>query len=148
MPKSADVRVQLAPKSLRQGKSLSAAARAVRMSPERLRRYAIERNVIEKQGRRWSVRHDLPRRMLLYSRGQSKSIVVGDFVSASKVGRFMAAVRRFLETNNRSVLEPFSGQSVRDISGKEHSLETRPNVLYRLSSTGEQTFEQVYRIII
>jgi hypothetical protein len=75
-------------------------------------------------------------------------MVVGDFESASKVGHFMSAVGRFLETNDRSVLETFIGQSVRDISGKEHSLETRPNVLYRLSSTGEQTFEQVYRIVI
>jgi hypothetical protein len=144
----ADSRLQLALKVLRQKKSLSAAAHEVRISPERLRRYAIEKNLIEKQGRRWLVRHDLPRRMLVYSQGQALSMVVGDFESASEVGRFMSAVGRFLETNDRSVLEPFIGRSVRDISGKEHSLETRPNVLYRLSSTGEQTFEQVYRIVI
>ena len=143
-----DARLQLGLKVLRQKKSLSAAAHAARISPERLRRHAIEKNLIEKQGRRWSIRHDLPRRMLLYSRGQALSVVVGDFGSASKVGRFMAAVGRLLDTNDPTVLAPFVGQSVRDISGKEHPLETRPNVLYRLSSTGEHTFEQVYRIVI
>jgi hypothetical protein len=86
--------------------------------------------------------------MLIFSNGKPLAITVGDFGSASKVGRFMAAIGRFLETNDRSVLTPFVGQTVRDISGKEHPLETRLNVLYRLSSTGEHTFEQVYRIVI
>jgi hypothetical protein len=64
------------------------------------------------------------------------------------VGRFMSAVGHFLETNNRSVLTPFAGQSVADIDGRKHPFETRPNVLYRLSSAGEHTFEQIYRIVI
>jgi hypothetical protein len=55
-----DARLQLGLKVLRQEKSLSAAAREARISPERLRRYALDKNLIEKQGRRWSVRHDLP----------------------------------------------------------------------------------------
>jgi hypothetical protein len=83
--------------------------------------------------------------MLLYSQGQALSVVVGDFESASLVGRYMAAAGRFLETNDPTVLTPFVGQSVRDTSGKEHPLEG-PNV--RLSSTDEHTFEQVYRIVI
>jgi len=143
-----DARVQLALKILRQGKSLSGAAREVRISPERLRRYAIETNVIEKQGRRWSVRHDLPRRMLLYSRGQALSVVVGDFDSASRIGRFMAAVGKFLTTNNPAGLAEFAGQSVRDVSGVTHVFETRLNALYRIASSTDQTFEQIYRIVI
>ncbi len=143
-----DTRVQLALKSLRQEKSLSAAAREARISTERLRRYALEKNLIEKQGRRWSVRHDLPRRMLLYSRGQAISIVVGDFASASKVGRYMAAVGKFLTNNDPSGLAEFAGQSVRDVSGAAHVFETRPNALYRITSSTDQTFEQIYRIVV
>lgn len=60
----------------------------------------------------------------------------------------MATVGRFLETNDRSLLKPFIGQSVRDTAGKAHPFEARPNVLYRLSSAGEHTFEQIYRIVI
>ena len=60
----------------------------------------------------------------------------------------MSAVGRFLDTNDRSALTPFVGRSVVDLSGKEHPLETRPNVLYRLASAAEHTFEQVYRIVI
>lgn len=143
-----DHRLQLGLKVLRQEKSLSAAAREARISPERLRRYAIEKNLIEKQGRRWAIRHDLPRRMLLYSRGKAISVVVGDFGSASKIGRFMAAVGKFLTTNNPAGLSEFAGQSVRDISGATHVFETGPNALYRISSSTDRTFEQLYRIVI
>jgi len=143
-----DDRIQLALRTLRQEQNFARAAKAAKVSPERLRKYAIERGLIEKSGRRWQTRPDLPRRMLIFSAGKSLAITVGDFASASSVGRYMAAVRRFLETNNRSVLTPFVGQSVRDVASKEHPFETRPNVLYRLSAGGEHTFEQIYRIII
>jgi hypothetical protein len=86
--------------------------------------------------------------MLLYSKGQAISIVVGDFVSASKVGRFMAAVGKFLTTNNPAGLAEFVGESVGDVSGATHTFETRPNTLYRITSASDQTFEQIYRIVI
>jgi hypothetical protein len=86
--------------------------------------------------------------MLIYSDAKSLPITVANVQTASAVGRFMAAVGRFLETNDRSVLTPFAGQSVRDINGREFPFETRPNVLYRLSAAGEHTFEQIYRIVI
>ena len=143
-----DARLQLGLKVLRLEKSLSAAAREARISPERLRRYAIKRKLIEKKGRRWSVRHDLPRQMLLYSRGQAISIIVGDFASASRIGRFMAAVRNFLTSNNPTELVEFVGESVRDVSGATHDFETRPNALYRITSSSDQTFEQIYRIVV
>jgi hypothetical protein len=143
-----DDHIQLAFRVLRQERNFAKAARAAKLSPERLRKYAIERGLIEKHGRRWQTRADLPQRMLIFSTGKSLAVTVADFQSTSLVGRYMAAVRRSLETNDRSVLEPFIGKSVRDISGKEHPLETRPNVLYRLSSTGKHTFEQIYRIVI
>jgi hypothetical protein len=143
-----DERLQVALRVLRQEKNLAEAARAARVSPERLRKHAIERNLIEKAGRRWQIRASLPRRMLVFSKGKSLAITVGDQSSASLVGRYMAAVGHFLETNNAAALAPFVGLSVNDVKGKAHPFETRPNVLYRLSSAGEHTFEQIYRIII
>jgi hypothetical protein len=143
-----DARLQLALRVLRQESNFAAASRAAKISPERLRKYAMERGLLEKAGRRWRTRADLPRRMLLFTNGKSLAITVGDFETASLIGRFMSAVGRFLETNNRALLTPFAGQSVTDISGKEHPFETRPNVVYRLSAAGEHTFEQIYRIVI
>jgi hypothetical protein len=143
-----DDRLQLALKVLRQEKSLTTAAREAKVSPERLRRYATEKNIIERQGRRWIVRQRLPRRMLLFSDGRAVQVVVGDFASASKVGRFMSAVSAFLRTNNPAGLREFEGMSVADISGKTHVFETRPNALYRIASAHDQSFEHIYRIVI
>jgi hypothetical protein len=142
-------RLQLAFRVLRQEKSLTAAARAAKVSPERLRHFATQReDVFERRGRRWTVRHDLPRRMRLYSEGKSLIVVVGDFDSASKIGRFMSAVGEFLRTNNPAGLREFGGVSVTDVSGKTHLFETRPNMLYRLASAHDQSFEHIYRIVV
>ena len=143
-----DDRLQLAFKVLRQENSLTAAARAAKVSPERLRRYASERDIIERRGRRWAVRHELPRRMLLFSEGRALQVVVGDLDSASKIGRFMSTVSAFLRTNNPAGLREFEGASVTDLSGNTHLFETRPNALYRLASAHDQSFEHIYRIVI
>jgi hypothetical protein len=143
-----DKRLRLAFKVLRQEKSLTAAARAAKVSPERLRHFATERDIIERQGRRWIVRHQLPRRMLLFSEGKALEVVVGDFDAASKIGRFMSEVGEFLRTNNPAGLREFEGVSVTDVSGKTRLFETRPNKLYRLASAHDQSFEHIYRIVV
>jgi hypothetical protein len=143
-----DDRLQVALKVLRQEKSLTAAAREAKVSPERLRRYATDKSIIERRGRRWVVRHQLPRRMLLFSDGKALQVVIGNFDAASKIGRFMSAVSTFLRTNNPAGLREFDGASVADISGRTHPFETRPNALYRLASAHDQSFEHIYRIVI
>ncbi len=143
-----DDRLQLAFKVLRQEKSFGAAARAAKISPERLRHFATERDIIERQGRRWIVRHQLPRRMLVFSDGRAVLVVVGDFDSASKIGRFMCARGKFLQTHQPAGLREFEGVSVTDINGQVHPFETRPNALYRLASANDQSFEQIYRVVV
>jgi hypothetical protein len=142
-----DERLQQALRVLRQDKSLAAAAKAAHVSPERLRHIAKSKGAIRKQGNRWIIDPDLPRRMPLFSRGRAIQVTVtGD--AASKIGAYMDAVGKFLTSNNRDLLKAFVGQSVIDTAGKSHPLETNPNALYRLASAGEATFEQVYRIVV
>jgi hypothetical protein len=143
-----DAKLQMGLRYLRKDKSFSKAAKQAHISPERLRTYAEERGIIEKRGRRWVVKNDLPRRVLIYADGRERQIVVGDFKAASLVGKYMSAVGSFLTSNDKSYLKPFIGKTVTDIDGKPHALETRPNVLYRLSHSGGSSFEQVYRIVI
>jgi len=143
-----DDRLQLAFQILRKEKNLRSAAKAAKVSPERLKHAAANKGSIVKIGRRWGVRPDLPRRMPLYSRGRQLDITVGDSEAASLIGRYMSAVSQFLATNDRALLQPFAGQVVIDIKGKSHPFETNPNALYRLASAGGETFEQVYRIVI
>lgn len=139
---------QISLKALRSGKTLAEAAKEIQVSPERLRNQAKARGIIRRQGRQWVVRKNLPRRMLIYSGNQAIPIVVGTFSQASKAGRYMAAVKRFLRSNDAAHLEPFIGKKVTDKNGKTYVFETNPNALYRLAASGAETFEQVYRIII
>lgn len=103
---------------------------------------------IRKQGGRWIVKKNLPRQMLVYTDGQSLRITISQFRETSKLGRYMAAVGRFLSTNDATHLEEFVGKSVKDSKGNHYPLETNPNALYRIAAMGSETFEQVYRIVI
>ena len=143
-----DERLQRALRVLRQDRNLSAAAKAARISPERLRQVAASKGAITKQKRRWVVNPALPRRMPIYSQGRQIAVTVGGLSSASLIGRYMSAVGNLFKSNDRKWLQPFIGQSVADISGKAYPFETNPNALYRLASTGGDSFEQVYRIVV
>jgi len=143
-----DKRLQRALIVLRQDGRLREAAKAINVSPERLRAYAKSTGAIEKKGRRWVVNPKLPRRMLIYSRQKPIRIIVVDKDSASLVGRYMSAVGEFLGHPDIELLQPFVGKSVTDILGKRHPFEVDENWLYRLSSAGGESFESVYRIII
>lgn len=143
-----ETKLQMGLRILRKEKSLTRAAKEAHLSPERLRRYGVEHGIIEKKGRRWAIRHDLPRQVPIYSRGREQIITVGDFEGASLVGKYMAAVGRFLKTNDPQHLKPFVGKSVIHIHGKKHRLETGPNTLHRLTHAASASFEQVYRIVV
>ncbi len=143
-----DKKFQISLQALRKGKNLTEAAKEIRVSPDRLRNQAKEKGLIRKKGGRWAVKANLPRQMLIYSDGEALSITIGRFNYASKLGRYMAAVRRFLRSNDPSHLEPFIGKSVKDSRDKKYLFETSPNALYRIAASGSETFEQIYRIII
>jgi hypothetical protein len=68
--------------------------------------------------------------------------------SATLIGRYMSAVGQFLKTNDPKYLAEFKGRSVKDIKGRAYQFETDPNALYRLSSAGNEPFEDIYRIVI
>ena len=136
-------------RELRWGKSLTASAREIGVSPERLRRYLKNAGVIRKRKGRWIAAEDFrPRQMLIYSEGEARTITVADYESASLIGRYMSAVGQFLNSNDPDFLTPFEGEFVTDIQGRTYLFETRPNVLYRLSAAETETFEQIYRIVV
>jgi hypothetical protein len=143
-----DAKLQMGLRYLRKVKSFTRAAKEAHVSPERLRTEAVEKGIVEKRGRRWVIRKDLPRRVLIYSLGRERTITVPDFGTASVVGKYMSAVGAFLLNPNPALLKPFVGMSVKDINGASHILETRPNVLFRLSHAGATSFHQIYRIAV
>jgi hypothetical protein len=143
-----EARLQHALKELRSKGSLSGAAKAARISPERLRAAALSKGAIEKKGRRWTVKADLPRRVLIYSEGREYTPTVGSFDEASHAGKYIDAVGDFWTTADASHLDEFIGTFVTDINGRAYPLETNPNALFRLRKLTRTSFEEVYRIVV
>ena len=143
-----DHRLQIGLRFFRKEKNFAKAAKEAGLSTERLRTEAIERGVVEKRGRRWYIKRDLPRRVPIFTGGREKTITVGDFDQASLVGKYMSAVGWFLRTNEIRHLRPYVGKAVTDIAGDSYPLETRPNSLHRLANAGVSSFEKIYRIVV
>ncbi|MGA8709082.1 MAG: hypothetical protein WB646_19075 [Steroidobacteraceae bacterium] len=138
---SYDRKLEEGVKALRKGKSLTAAARELHVSPERLRSYAKALPFVKKRKGRFFVGPDpRQRRVVFYSEGQLVKAVVQGYEPAQLAGSYWDAVGDFLETNDRNHLAPFIGAQITDVRGRTYSLETRPNVLYRLANADGETF--------
>ncbi len=147
-PAKFDRRLEDGFRALRDGQTLTASAKSVRVSPERLRRYVAETGMAKREGQRWIIGPDVrPRVMQMFSNGEVLNVTVNPD-EARLVGAYHSAVGQFLNTNDPAFLQLFEGQFVTDITGKAHPFETDPNALYRLDSTGGDSFEDVYRIVV
>lgn len=143
-----DPRLEAGIKLIRAGTPLTRAAPAIGVSRERLRRYATQTGVVEKQrGRCTVIRDNRVRVMPIFSAGRSITVTIAGYEQSALAGRYMAAVRAFRDSNDPGYLAPFVGEFVSDIHGKHHLFETRPNVLYRLAIGDDDPFEQIYRIV-
>lgn len=143
----ADKKIDHAIRAMHEGSSLTGAARAARVSPERLRRYVKSYDIATRVGSTWVMTDNRPRDVPLIKRTSTRSIRVPNFAEASKVGRYFNAIQRLLDTGEVDQLSPFEGESVLDISGKRHGFETDPNNLFRWSAKDEQPFHEIYQII-
>jgi hypothetical protein len=133
---------------LRKTKNLSAAARKAKVAPERLRRYLKDLQFVEKKRGRWFVGTDpRVRNVLIYTAGRRKKMAVQGYEPAALAGSYWDAVHNeFLPNNDPTYLKPFVDVEIADWRGNAHTLETRPNVLYRLANESGEPFEQVYAI--
>ena len=135
---------------LRHGKSksLTGAAKDLGVAPERLRAYAEQSGIFEKERGRWRIAgDDRLRQMPIYSKGEAHTVLLRGGEQWSTAGRYMAAVKTARRQNDPSLLDPFRGAAVIDVTGREYPLETNLNVLYRLPLEQEESFEDVYKIL-
>jgi hypothetical protein len=131
-------------KLMKRGVSQRDAAKAVGVSTERLRRFLAENIEATRQGRRWIIEDNRSVTVLMATRGKMRDVTVTRDAS-SDIGRHWVAINKFLETNDRSHLSPFLGLGLRDVKGRFHPFETRPNILRKLDSAGELSFIDIYR---
>lgn len=131
-------------KLMKQGATQRDAATAVGVSTERLRKFVAENTEAQRHGRRWVIFDKRPVSVLMATVGKMRDVTVSHD-AASDIGRHWAAINRFLETGSISHLSPFVGLGLRDVTGRFHPFETRPNVLRRLDSAGDLSFIDIYR---
>jgi hypothetical protein len=94
-----DEQLQVALRVLRQEKNFEAAAKAVRISPERLRRHAVESALIEKSNRRWQPRFSAGcvQRVKRYPQEQPSDRIRGQVLDAAlDLKRAASRASRFL----------------------------------------------------
>jgi hypothetical protein len=137
-----DTRLADAVRAFSKSRNISKAAKQAGVSPERLRGFIHRNRIAKRAGRGWQL---VGRHFRVATQGRQRSISVG-FETASLVGRHNNAIRRFIRSNDVSVLEPFRGELAVDLAGRKYLLEARPNVLHRLAAAGGETFENVYRL--
>ena len=128
---------------MRRGESQSAAAKAEGVSVEKLRRHRALHTTSRRQGRRWIISDARPQAYWIATDGKMISVTL-PHDAGSMVSGYWRAVDKFLETNRIDHLSAFAGDSVRDLDGHSHLLETRPNVLRKLDSIGELNFIEIY----
>ena len=130
------------------GEGLAYTAKALRISRERLRQYVGDVGEFRRHEGRWRIVADHRRFQLpMYSAGRTRTVTV-DAEGAKELGRFMAAVARFLATNRAGILKPYEGRGLVNIFGQFIPFETDANALYALDAKGELTFHQIYQITL
>jgi hypothetical protein len=125
----------------RTGQTLTAAAREEHIDPRTVRKHiGIELKRFAKEGTIYPSKSDQRARQMLIptSQGTTPATIRGS-AQASVLGRYMAAVGKFLRTGDTDALDEFEGRS---IAG--HRLITDPEELSLLAEAGSLQIDSIY----
>jgi hypothetical protein len=140
-------RFEIAYGFLREGRSQKRSAEIAGISVKQFSRFLRSNKLARYKNGRWRITDRRQREIVIISEGQESQIKVRGFTAASLAMRHRGAVKRFLDSNEASLLSPFEGVLITDISRQKHLLETRPNVLLRLANAGSDADMKIYRLI-
>lgn len=129
----------------REGRNLKDAAKAAGTTPNAVHRHAGP--ALEKVGGTFRVKpYDrLARPMAFYTDAGHITLDVRDSRSAAAIGRYMNAVRRYLETGDARPLRKFWGKSV-TVDKCAYRFITDTNELDALAGAGELRFDSIYAL--
>jgi hypothetical protein len=142
-----DDRFETALKYLREGRSQKRAAEIGMVSVKRFRQFLRSNKLAKFKSGHWQITDRRIREISIISEGQEIAIKVRGFSPASLAMRHRAAVNHFLDGNDASLLTPFEGAAIKDVTKQKYVLETRPNVLLRLANAGSDAEMKIYRLI-
>lgn len=129
---------------LRQGKSLSRAAKEAHTTPNAVQRYAGSALIKDASGRYVAKSRDkLYRPLRFLTPNGSVTLDVRDSRTASTIGHYNNAVREYVNTGNDLRLRAFKGKAIHT-GGQRYEFITDLDVLDRLGYAGELHFEDLY----
>jgi hypothetical protein len=96
-------------------------------------------------GRRWLLKKNLLRQVLVITRGRILKLTVDSKRDARLAGKHYSAVGTFLSTNDIKRIDQFNGLTVQAANGRRYPLETDPNVLHRIAAMDTPQFHEVYK---
>lgn len=125
--------------------SLSKASKISGISPKTVIRST---NALKSVNGKWRVKafDRIPRVMAINEDGRETWIAISDSRTASIIGKYHNAVKKFYETGDTTFLKPFEGKAIKDADGNTHILETDPDRLYAIAEGREdEEFYSIYK---
>lgn len=132
---------------MRSGKSLTYSSKEFGLDKKTVKQHI--KSAIRKKRERWVAKRTdrIERCLIINEKGQSIEIIVTNSKDASLIGEYHNAVKKFLETGDKSLLEKFKRRVIKDSKGKKHKLETNPDKLYEISEAREdEEFFEIYEV--
>lgn len=139
-------RLEIAVREMNRGRSLTATARALGLSSQRLRTHLKLKRLIKRKGKRWIPQDNRLRRVPVMTGGRFRVLAVRGYKAASLVGKHHHAAGQFVRTNDINLIKPFTGQTVQAVNGRRYRLETDPNELHRIAAMDTPPFHEIYAI--
>jgi uncharacterized protein YaaR (DUF327 family) len=130
----------------RNNKSLTKASRDKGISIKTVRDSI---GAFKKVGSRWIPKaYDrISRVMVINENGQMTSIEINDSRTASKIGRYHNAVKKYLETGDSTELKKFEGMKIKDAQGNTHTFETDTKAINEIAEGIEEPeFYDIYKV--
>ena len=128
--------------------SLPAASREFGLDPRVVARLGKSALRKRKNGQHIAKPYDRLLRILAIpapgEKGGKREIAVRDSRQATILGKYWAAVQKYLRTGDSAALNKFRGKRITDASGKRLPLLTDLTELDRLGSAGVWSFESIY----
>lgn len=141
-----DLLVEIAVRDMNRGRSLTATARSLHLSPKSLQRLLKRQGLARRKGKRWVTKDNRLRRVPVMTGGRFRVLTVRGYEPARLVGAHHNAVGEFVRTNNIKLIAPFRGKGVQAANGRHYVLETDPNALHRIAAMDSPPFHEIYEI--
>ena len=126
---------------MRRGTSFTSAAREEHIDPRTVKRY-LGKELKTVKGRTRISKADRKRRnMLIPTERGTTPVAIRGSRQASRLGRYMSAVGKYLRSGDTDALSKFKGKS---IGG--HALITDPDTLSVLAQAGALTLDEIYAL--